>query len=361
MAVLPRDIPRDTHLFKALRLAPAVATVVVVLLIPYVLPTYRISQISGACVMALAVVGLNLLTGYGGQISLGHAAFFGLGAYTTGILIATYDVGWILAFGASVVVCFVVGVLVGMPALRVRGMYLALVTLALGVLFPSLVRRFSELTGGSLGLMGIRVDPPDIAYFGGPTANILWQYWMTMICLGLGCLVVWNLVRSRTGRAIVALRDNERAAIIMGVNRTLVRTTLFGVSAGIAGLAGALFAVQTGLLTPESFSLLVTIYFLVAMVLGGSSTYWGPILGGFAIYFIPIWSSDVTGGPISGVLFGAVVIALVFLMPSGLVGLAKSAAARFVTFSPVAPAPAEPDPSGEVAARRRELAADRVS
>jgi branched-chain amino acid transport system permease protein len=300
--------------------------------------SFRLAQITGAIILATAAVGQNVLSGYGGQISLGHAAFFGLGAYTTGVLTLKEHISVPVAFVVGIVLCFLVGVFVGLPALRLKGTYLALVTLAVGVIFPSLVRRFHDLTGGSVGLFGLSYNPPSgLAYFSGRAGQGVWLYWVAVVALLLSCLVVWNLMRSRTGRSIVALRDNEAAAIVMGVNRTLVRTVLFGISAGIAGLAGGVYAVNTGIITPDSFGLLFTIYLLVAMVLGGSASYWGPILGGFAIYFVPIWSSDIANGPIAGVIFGVVIILMVFAMRSGLVGLIKRVVEFFVVVVPQPP------------------------
>jgi branched-chain amino acid transport system permease protein len=335
--LLPIVIPENSILHRGMRLSRAGAVVVVLLALPYMVASFRLGQITAALIMAVAVVGLNVLSGFGGQISLGHAAFFGLGAYTTGVLTQKHDVSVPISFVVGVAICFIVGVLVGLPALRVRGAYLALVTLAVGVLFPSIVRRFESVTGGSAGLFGIHYTPPSDPYWSGPAGQTVWLYWVTVVALGLSCLVVWNLMRSRTGRAIIALRDNEAAAIVMGVNRTVTRTILFGVSASIAGLAGGLYAVNTGVIVPDSFSLLLTIYLLVGMVLGGSASYWGPILGGLAIYFIPNWSSDLASGPIAGVVLGVLIILMVFVMRSGVIGLITQLAKFVVVIDPRPP------------------------
>ncbi len=337
MAGLPIVVEEASALHRGLRFSRAVAVVLLVVMLPYAVTSFRLAQVTSACILAIAVVGLNVLAGFGGQISLGHAAFFGLGAYTTGILISKSSMPPLLAFVCGILLSFVVGVIVGTPALRLQGTYLALVTLAVGVIFPTLVRRFESLTQGSAGLYGLTYDPPGGAYFTGRAGQGLWMYWITVVGLGLSCLVVWNLMRSRTGRAIIALRDNEAAAIVMGVNRTVVRTLLFGVSAGIAGLAGGIYAVNTGIITPDSFSLLLTINLLVAMVLGGSASFWGPVFGGLAIYYVPKWTADVAGGPISGVLFGAVIILFVFTMRSGLVGLLNRLSEKVLLVRPRPP------------------------
>lgn len=335
---LPITVHEGTAAHRGLTLGRIILVLVVILALPYVVAPYRLDQITGALILAIAAVGLNLLSGFGGQISLGHAAFFGFGAYTTGILVTDYGWSAPLAFVMGMLVCFIVGVLVGLPALRLKGMYLALVTLAIGVIFPSLVRRFESLTGGSAGLFGIKFEAPDIAYFSGRSGQVIWLYYVAVVALLLACLAVWNIMRGRTGRAIVALRDNESAAIVMGVDRTVVRTVLFGISAAIAGLAGGIFAVDTGILTPDSFSLLFTIYLLVAMVLGGRASYWGPIIGGFAIYFLPLWTGEITEGPAAGVVFGVLIIVMVFTLRDGVIGGLKRLGARFLVVEPSQPA-----------------------
>jgi branched-chain amino acid transport system permease protein len=343
---LPLVVVEGSPAARGLRGAVALLVVLAVVLLPETVGAFRLDQVTNALIIAIAVVGLNLLSGFGGQISLGHAAFFGIGAYSVGILTTRSDTPFVVALLGGMVLCFVVGVLVGLPALRLHGMYLALVTLAVGVLFPSLVRRFSDLTGGSAGLFGITFDPPpSLGYFAGRAGDTLWLYWVTVVAVGLSCLLVRNLMRSRVGRAVVSLRDNETVAVVMGVDRAMTRTVLFGLSGAIAGLAGGLFAAKSGIITPDGFSLVFTIHLLVGMVLGGRASFWGPILGGFAVYFIPVWTSDVGGGPIAGVLFGAVVIAMVFLLPTGLAGALRRLTGRLLVIRP-RPEPAVPDDSG---------------
>ncbi|WP_300400483.1 branched-chain amino acid ABC transporter permease [Nocardioides sp.] len=341
---LPLEIRAGSRVDLSWRLGRVLGIVLLVVTTPYLVETFRLSQITGALILAIAVVGLNLLSGFAGQISLGHAAFFGIGAYTTGVMTVTYDYGVVTSIVAGMALCFVVGVVVGLPALRVQGMYLALVTLAVGVLLPSLIRRFDDLTGGSSGLFGMTFDAPEgITYFVGRAGQTVWLYYVTVVALLLSCLVVWNLMTGRVGRAVITLRDNEAAATVMGVNRAFVRTVVFGISAAIAGLAGSLFAVNSGVLTPETVSLLLTINLLVAMVLGGSGSFWGPVFGAFIIYFVPVWTSDLSQGPISGVIFGALVIALVFVLPGGLAGGLTSLLRRLVIVVPQPPTQGEVD------------------
>jgi len=330
---LPIEIPQGSALDRTFRVAGPLAVLALVVGLPYLVPSFRLGQVTAALILAIAVVGLNLLSGFAGQISLGHAAFFGLGAYTTGVLQVHY--GWSApsTIVVGMVMAFVAGVLVGLPALRLRGMYLALVTLAVGVLFPSLIRRFDDLTGGATGLFGVDVTPPGIAYFSGHAGRTVWMYYVSIAGLALACLVVWNLMRGRIGRAVVALRDHETAAIVVGVNRAFVRTVVFGLSAALASMGGSLYALNVGILTPDSFSLLLTINLLVAMVLGGTASYWGPIFGAFIIYFVPIWTADAAQGPVAGALFGVVVIIMVFTLPAGLAGGGKKLLSKVVVRS----------------------------
>lgn len=334
-------IPDGSRLHVALRIIRALGIIAVVCSLPYLVEPFRLNQVTQACIYAIVIVGLNLLSGFGGQISLGHAAFFGLGAYTTGVLTTKYGVSPALSFLIGVVLCFAVGAVVALPALRLKGIYVALVTLAVGLIFPSLVTRLDWLTGGSSGLFGVSYAPPNIQYFAGLSGPIIFHYWLAVAGLGLACLVVRNIVRSRFGRGVIALRDNEAAAIIMGVDRTAVRVVTFGTSAGIAGLAGGLYAVTAGILTPDSFSLLLTLYFLAGMVIGGTSSLWGPIFGGFAIYFAPVWAADLSGVDgstnLAAVFFGLIIIVFTFALRSGVAGLLREAVGRFVVVAPQPP------------------------
>lgn len=334
-------VAEGSPVHRGLRLILVAATIAVVYGLPYVVEPFRLSQITAACTYAIVIVGLNLLSGFGGQISLGHAAFFGLGAYTTGVLTTKHGVSPLASFVVDIALAFVVGALVALPALRLKGIYVALVTLAVGLIFPTLVSRFASTTGGAAGLFGVEYSAPHTAYFGGFNGDTLWHYWLVMIALGLSCLVVRNLVRSRFGRGIVALRDNEAAAVVMGVRRTAVRAVTFGTSAAIASLGGGLFAVTNGILTPGTFSLLLTLYFLAGMIIGGTGTFWGPIFGGFVVYYVPVWAADLSsvnsGTNLAGVFLGAIIIVMTFALRSGVVGLLTSVTGRFFFVEPRPP------------------------
>ncbi len=327
----------------------------------------ELGELTDIAVLALAALSLNLLIGFTGQISIGHSAFFGIGAYTLAILVA--DHGWTpgWTYPMAAVLCFVVGVLVGVPALRLKGLYLALVTLALAQIFPALVRKFDELTGGSAGIGGLSYDAP--AWTGlesGRRGRAEWMYWLALGTLVLGYVLVRNLVKSRVGRAMVAVRDNTTAASVMGVHVAATKTIVFGLSAALAGIAGCTFALRQTQTTPENlnFTILGAIIFLVIMVVGGAGSLLGPIVGAFFYYrvdqytrelpdkeWLPEFVSDfLQGRPnLATLVFAALLVLLMFVAPFGLVGLAKRIGRRFVMVVPTSPAdaPAGPLEPGE--------------
>jgi branched-chain amino acid transport system permease protein len=317
-----------------------------------------LSLLTDALILAIAITGLNLITGYTGQISIGHSAFFALGAYTTAILIDTHGwtPGW--TFPISALVCFVLGFLVGLPALRLKGLYLALVTLGLAVAVPALLKykNLSEYTGGALGIKDLRYLPPDWTPFTGRAEVHLWMFWLTVFFLGLCSLLASNMVRSRIGRAMVAIRDNETAAAVMGVDRSITKTVVFGLSAAMTGVAGSLFALKLTLVDPliPLFTILGAITFLVAMVIGGAASTWGPLVG--ALFFTYVNDFARTQGEergidgLGGVIFGVLLVVLARFAPFGVVGLLRKTRARFVIVIPRIAPPAPPSGQHEVAA-----------
>lgn len=305
------------------------------------LGSFNQSQITRVLIYAIAIAGLNIATGYSGLISVGHSAFFGLGAYTTGILVVKY--GWHPEYTVPVAfaVCFVAGLIVGLPALRIRGLYLAMVTLAFGVSFPEIIARFPSLTGGAQGLdlPLLSLKPPSWTGFKFSQYG-LWLYWMAVVALVIVMVLVHNLVRSRYGLALVAARDNEIAAAASGINLAVAKTVAFGVSGALTGVGGALFAMYLGsLVANDSFTLLNAISLLTGLVIGGQATRFGPIVGAIAVVYIPYYTSDIGQGQAAAVLFGAILIAIIFLAPEGIVGGFFRLATRFVVLVPSLPAP----------------------
>lgn len=290
----------------------------IVLYLPQYYPRFRVVQFSEVIITAIAVLGLGLLTGYNGQISVGHAAFFGVGAYTTAILADNHEWPFLATIPVAIVLSFVIGVIAGTPGLRIKGLYLALVTLALATLFPFIITRFSDTTGGSTGKSIPDFDAPDWSGL----ANDQWVYY---VLVAFAIPVFWlvrNLVRSRPGRAIIAIRDNETAAEVLGVNLAVYKVVVFGISAAIAGLAGSLsMIVGSGRvdLGRDGSVVLESIQFLAAMVIGGAATIAGPVLGSAFVVFTPEFASDIDP-QLSQVIYGALLIGMMLVLPSGFMG-----------------------------------------
>ncbi len=305
---------------------------------------FQQGQLTRVMIYAIAIAGLNIATGYTGLVSVGHSAFFGLGAYTTGILVVKE--GWHpeATIPVALVVCFIVGLVIGLPALRIRGLYLAIVSLAFGVAFPEVVARFAQLTGGAAGLTIRRrmLAPPG---FTGFTLNekTEWLYWLSVAVLFLVMIIVHNLVRSRYGLALMASRDNEIAASASGVNLAVLKPVSFGVSGALTGVGGSLFAIYLGsLVANDSFTLLNAIALLTGLVIGGEATRFGPILGGLAVVYIPYYTSQAGQGQSASVLFGAALIVIIFIAPEGITGAAFRLIRKVFVLIPGTPRPYTP-------------------
>ena len=345
----------------ALRAIGALIVVGVVLYIPTKMGGSNVGKFADSIVLIVAAMGLNLVLGYTGQISIGHSAFFGIGAYTTAILVKEHGwaPGWTFYVGAAI--AFVVGAIVALPALRIKGIYLALVTLAVAVLFPVLIRyeKLEWLTDGSKGIDSVRYDEiPDWPFLEhlrkGAEDRAVFSYWLAIVVLVISYLVCRGIVKSRVGRALVAIRDNETAAAVMGVNLAATKTLVFGFSAAICALAGSLATLRSGVASPDSVNVTLTgsIVFLVAMVVGGAGSLWGPIVGGLAYFWIDDktreWSAD--GGSLewafgwsktspATIIFAILLIVLIFVAPRGLVGLIRQWSRKVVA---IVPAPVGP-------------------
>jgi branched-chain amino acid transport system permease protein len=225
-----------------------IAGFVLAVVLPFTVKNFLIFQLTLALIYAAAILGLALLTGFNGQFSLGHSAFYGIGAYTAAIMMDQADIAYYWTLPAAGVVCFVVGFLFGLPALRLQGIYLALATFALAVAMPQLLKS-TPLEGFTGGVQGIVLVKPD-APFGLPLNTDQWLYFLTVaVAIGMYACAV-SLVRSRTGRAIIAIRDNPIAASAMGINVSLYKSLTFGVSALYTGIAGALGAIAVGFVAP---------------------------------------------------------------------------------------------------------------
>ncbi|RAI60582.1 branched-chain amino acid ABC transporter permease [Roseicella frigidaeris] len=294
---------------------------IAVALAPLVLlESFHLFQLTMAVIMALAVLGLNIVCGYNGQISLGHGAFFAVGAYATAILMSHFDWSFWATLPVSAVVCGVIGYGIGFPALRLAGHYLALTTFSLAVAVPQILKHKSieDWTGGVQGLFLVKPDPPA----GLPLSPDQWMYVVTLIVAGACFLLAWNLIRSRIGRALIATRDNPTAAEAMGMDIASLKTRAFAVSAMITGIAGSLSAVAIEFVAPDSFSIFVSITLFVGMVVGGVASILGSLFGGLFVLFVPNIAEAISKAA-PGVIYGVILILFLFLLPDGFAGLLR--------------------------------------
>jgi branched-chain amino acid transport system permease protein len=310
----------------------ALGVAIFALAFPFFASGYHLYQGAQVLILAIALLGLNLLTGFNGQISLGHGAFFAIGGYGSAILIAKLGVPYWAAIPIASVACFGAGFLFGFPALRFGGLYLALATYALAVATPQILiyKGFDAYTGGAMGIQLAKPHAP----LGLPLSIDQWLY---LFCLAWAAALYWaasNLVRGRVGRALIAIRDQPIAAETMGVNAALFKTTCFGVSALYAGLAGGLSAIVVGFVSPESFGPQLSFAFLVGIVVGGLASLGGMLFGALFIEFVPNIADQLTvsfgesAKALPGAIYGVLLILFMALMPAGAAGALRAAVAR---------------------------------
>lgn len=281
---------------------------------------YHLFQLTMVVVYAIAILGLSLLIGFNGQISLGHGAFYAIGAYTTAILMSTWNMPYWLTLPFSAVVCAFVGFLLGLPALRLGGLYLALTTFALAVSIPQILKYklIEDWTGGVQGLV---IDKPE-APFGIPLSPDQWLYSFTVGIAVILYIIAWNIVRGRIGRAMMAIRDHAMAAEAMGINQPIIKTSTFAMSAMYTGLAGSLGAIAVQFVAPDSFSVTVSIFLFVGLIVGGVSSLGGTLIGAAFIEFIPNFADKLSKAA-PGAVYGVILIAVMFLMPAGAGGFIR--------------------------------------
>ena len=297
----------------------------VAIALPFVASSYRTFQFTLVMVYAIALLGLNILTGYNGQISLGHGAFYAIGAYCTAILMDQVGMPYWATVPVAGVVCLVVGFVFGLPALRLEGLYLALATFALGVAMPQLLK-YKALEHWTGGVQGIVIMKPE-APFGIPVTADQWLYFFTLGVTLLMFVLGWNLLRGRVGRALIAIRDHHIAAEAMGVNNALYKSLAFGVSAMYTGVAGALGAIAVQFVAPDSFNIFLSIMLLVGIVIGGLASISGALYGALFLQFVPNVADEVSKAA-PWAIFGILMILFVYLMPSGVAGGVRLLLAR---------------------------------
>jgi branched-chain amino acid transport system permease protein len=283
---------------------------------------FHLFQLTQVMIYAIAIMGLNLLTGINGQFSLGHSAFYAIGAYTAAILMDQFGVSYVWTLPVAAMLCFIVGFLFGFPALRLEGIYLALATFGLAVAAPQILKLtpFEHWTGG---VQGIVISKPD-APFGLKLSQDQWLYYFTLI-VGFALYVfAKNIINSRTGRAMMAIRDNVVAARTMGVDVSLYKTLAFGVSAAYTGVAGALGAIVVQFVAPDSFTFALSIVLFVGLVVGGVGWLPGALFGGAFVLYVPNLAESFGEKGLSGAIYGVFLILLIYVMPSGAAGLLRT-------------------------------------
>ena len=295
---------------------------------PEVVSDYRLFLVTTMIIASIAVLGLNLLTGFNGQISLGHSAFYAVGAYTAAILMDKLDMPYWATLPIAAILSFVVGYLFGLPALKLEGHYLALATFALALSVPQILKYkwLEDLTGG---VQGIVLSKPEVP-FGLPLTEDQWLYYYCLVVMVFLYWAAANLLNSRSGRAMMAIRDQVLAADTMGIDTSLYKTVTFGISAAYTGIAGALSASAIAFVAPDSFNFFLSIKFLIGLVVGGVGSLAGSVVGG--IFYVLVDNSAQALSMFAKndlglqfdlsayTVFGILLIILMYLMPMGVVG-----------------------------------------
>ncbi|MGY3697575.1 branched-chain amino acid transport system permease protein [Bradyrhizobium sp. USDA 3240] len=293
----------------------AVLAVLFLYVIPFAIPNYLVSQLATVLVFAIAIIGINLVTGYGGAITLGHAAFVALGSYTTAILVVSYGWNPYATIPVAAGLSWLAGWCLGFPALRLQGLYLAMGTLVLSITVPALLKRFDGFTGGVQGLN-----------VGNPESPVKWlddSQWIYFVCLAVAAILYFVAARILSGplrRAMVAARDNHLVAAVLGVDRAPLATATFAMSSLYAGVAGSLYAMIVGFVSPDTFNVMLSLSLFVGAVVGGITSIGGAIVGAMFIQFVPTWASDIDVS-LGGLVFGCALIVTLVVLPSGIGGL----------------------------------------
>ena len=330
-------------LLPGFQFALVAAIAVAVAILPRYAGEYRLSQFTFVAIYFIALLGLNILTGYNGQISLGHGAFMGIGAYTSAIVslgrpgletLGLDPPGWlpigdgmrpVLTLPIAALVTGVIGFLFGFPALRLAGVSLALATFAMAVSLPTVAKKFDEVTGGGGGLVLNLPTTP----FGLDVSPRHWLYYEAWVTAGILFVGAWLLVRGRVGRAFRSIRDGEIAATASGVSPPIYKTLAFGISSAYAGVAGALLAIEVSFVNPDTFPVSLSILLLASVVVGGLASLSGVIFGALLMEFLPIYAQNPPLLPFElsdrspAVVFGVILILIMFVAPGGVAGLLR--------------------------------------
>lgn len=320
-----------------------IAVLVVICYMPFTVGTFRTSQLTTITIWSIVAIGLNVLTGYNGQISLGHGAFVLIGAYTTAVLTDTQNqLGFFdgaqwpfwTAMIMSGLVAAVAGIAVGVPSLRLTGPYLAVATLSLMIALPSVLEKYDSVTGGATGL---RVPQPAVpGFLDGILERPEWFFFLAFATALIMAAIAWYVVRSRWGRAFVAIRDTEVAALAVGISVARYKVLAFTISAFFGGVAGSLVALaSTGYVSPQTIGIVLSINYFTAIVIGGLGSIMGSIIGGFVVVLLPDLATDIgsvlfgekRGERLWPTIYGSILIIVIIAMPYGVAGFLHRAAA----------------------------------
>jgi branched-chain amino acid transport system permease protein len=315
----------------AVQVAGFLAGVAFLAVLPHWLSDFHASEVAYVGIYFIAILGLNILTGYTGQISLGHGAFMAIGGYTTAIMVGHHNVRDLWTIPLAGLIAGGAGLLFGIPALRLSGLYLALATFALAVGLPAVLKKFDHFTGGTEGIQ--LFGRPGFTGKGFENVHVLgqtltfndWLYYLCWTIAAVLFVVAWVVLGGRMGRTFRAIRDSEVAATSAGVNLPLYKTLAFGVSAFYAGVAGSLFALATTFVNPDTFPIVLSLYLVIGVVISGLGSIWGILAGALFIKYVPYLASTyVTKAPgAPDVAYAIVLIVVVVLMPFGLTGLIR--------------------------------------
>lgn len=304
----------------------SLAFIALALLLPVVAKDFMVFQVTQLLVYAIAIIGLNLLMGFNGQFSLGHSTFFAIGAYSAAILMERFGVPYAWTLPLAGLISFIFGVMFGLPASRLEGVYLAGATFALAFATPQLLK-LTPMQPWTGGWQGKVLDKPDVP-FGLPMNADQWLYYFVLIVTVILYVCAKNLVVSRTGRAMLAIKDNPVSATAMGINTSFYKTLTFGVSAAYTGIAGALGALVVQFVSPESFTFNLAVALLVGLIVGGIGWLPGAFFGAAFVLFVPNIAEGISKG-LSGAVYGVLLILLIYVMPLGAGGMVAAIRRRF--------------------------------
>ncbi|SEE58271.1 branched-chain amino acid ABC transporter permease [Jiangella alba] len=301
------------------------ALVAVAVLAPFALGGTQVLRLQQVIYLAVAILSLNLLTGWCGQISFGQCAYIGASAYATALLVQTSGWSYWAALPVAIVMGFVIGALTGLPALRISGIRLALASVSIAFVFPTIPVRFTEQTGGNAGFVVDALTPP-------PWLGIsitAFNYWVLLTLAMLVFVLARNVMASRIGRAMIGVRDQQVAAQTVGVDVVTMKVAAFGFSGALCGLAGWMFVVAHTFVSPSDFMAVLSINLLVGMAVGGSATLVGPVFGALFLVFTPRVIADAGVNPLlTPLLFGVALILILLYLPRGVGGLLQDLARR---------------------------------